>query len=68
MTRFLLFAFLALAATVLVQSNLSAADHYVQTNTRLAQDESGNAKTADPSTTPDTGSGDESNKPAPDQE
>ena len=69
MIRLLLFACLALAAIVLFQSDLSATGNQAQMNTRLAQDNSGDAQTApDPSTTSDTGSSDDSGKPVQDQE
>jgi hypothetical protein len=69
MIRLLLFACLALAAIVLFQSDLSATGYQAQMNTRLAQDNSGDAQTApDPSTTSDTGSSDDSGKPVQDQE
>ena len=64
MIRLLLFTSLALAAILVVQNNLSAAGHHAQTSTRLVQDDSGNAQTADPSTTSDTGSSESSSKPA----
>jgi hypothetical protein len=59
---------LALAAILLLQSDLSATGYQAQTTTRLAQDDSGNAQAPDPSTTSDTGSSDDSGKPAQDQE
>jgi hypothetical protein len=69
MIRLLLFACLALAAIVLFESDLSATGYQAQMNTRLAQDNSGDAQTApDPSTTSDTGSSDDSGKPVQDQE
>ena len=69
MIRLLLFACLALAAIVLFQSDLSATGNQAQMNTRLAQDNSGDAQTApDPSTTSDTGNSDDSGKPTQDQE
>ena len=64
MIRLLLLACLALAAILLFQSDLSATGYKAQMNTRLAQDDSGNAQTADPSTTSDTGSSESSSKPA----
>ena len=68
MIRLLLFACLALAAIVLFQSDLFATGYPAPATTRVAQD-SGNAQTApDPSTTSDTGSSDDSGKPAQDQE
>jgi hypothetical protein len=68
MIRLLLLACLALAAILLFQSGLSATGYKAQMNTRLAQDDSGNAQVPDPSTTSDTGSSDDSGKPARDQD
>jgi hypothetical protein len=67
MIRILLLACFALAAILLVQSNLSATEYQAQTTTRLAQDESGMQTAPDPSTS-DTGTGDDSGKPAKDEE
>jgi hypothetical protein len=68
MIRLLLLACLALAAILLFQSDLSATGYKAQMNTRLAQDDSGNAQVPDPSTTSDPGSSDDSGKPARDQD
>jgi hypothetical protein len=68
MIRLLLLACLALAAILLLQSDLSATGYQAQTTTRVAQDDSGNAQTAPDPSTSDTGSGDDSGKPAEDQE
>ena len=68
MIRFVLLACLALATILLLQSDLSATGYQAQTNTRLAQDDSGNPQTADPSTTSDTGSSDTSGKPSQDSD
>jgi hypothetical protein len=69
MIRLLLFACLALAAILLFQSDLSATEYQAPATTRVAQDNSGKAQTApDPSTDSDTGSSDDSGKPAQDQE
>jgi hypothetical protein len=69
MIRLLLFACFALAAILLCQSDVSATGYKAQAATRVAQDDNGNAQTApDPSTTSDTGSGDDSGKPAQDQD
>ena len=68
MIRLLLLACLALAAILLFQSDLSATSYKAQMNTRLAQDDSGNAQVPDPSTTSDNGSSNDSGKPARDQD
>ena len=69
MIRLLLFACFALAAILLFQSDVSATGYKAQAATRVAQDDNGNAQTArDPSTTSDTSSGDDSGKPAQDQD
>jgi hypothetical protein len=69
MIRLLAFPCLALAAILLFESDLSSTGYRAQVSIRLAQDDSGNASTApDPSTTSDTGSSDDSGKPAQDQE
>jgi hypothetical protein len=69
MIRLLLFACLALVAILLYQSELSATGYQPHATTRVAQDNSGDAQTApDPSTTSETGSSDDSGKPAQDQE
>lgn len=68
MIRLLLLACLALAAILLLQSDLSATGYQAQTTTRVAQDDSGNAQTAPDPSTSDTGSGDDSGKPAEDQD
>jgi hypothetical protein len=69
MIRPLLFACLALAAILLFRSDLSATGYQAQATTRVAQDDSGNAQTApDPSNASDTGSSDDSGKPAQNQE
>ena len=62
MIRLLLFACLALATILLFESDLSATGYRAQMSSRLAQDDSGSAQTSDPSTTSDTGSGDDSGK------
>lgn len=68
MVRLLLFACLALAAILLFQSELSATGYLAQATTRVAQDDSGKAQTAPDPSTSDTGSSDDSGKPAQDQE
>jgi hypothetical protein len=68
MIRLLLFACLALAAILLFQSDLSATGYHAQSITRVAQDDSGNAQVPDPSATSDTGSSDDSGRPAQDQD
>lgn len=68
MIRLLLLACLALAAILLFQSDLSVTGYQAQMSTRLAQDDSGNAQAPDPSTSSDTGSSDDSGKPARDQD
>ena len=68
MIRLLMFACLAFTVILLFQSDLSASEHQAQTIIRLAQDDSGKAKTPDPATTPDTGSEDDSGTPSQDQE
>jgi hypothetical protein len=68
MIRLLLLACFALAAILLFQSHLSATGYLAQTTTRVAQDDRGNAQTAPDPSTSDTGSSDDSGKPAQDQE
>ena len=69
MIRLLLFACFALAAILLFQNDFSATGYKAQAATRVAQEDNGNAQTArDPSTTSDTSSGDDSGKPAQDQD
>jgi hypothetical protein len=68
MIRLLFLACLALAGILLFQSDFSATGHQASMRTRLAQDDSGNAQASDPSTTSDTGSSDDSSKPAGDQD
>ena len=68
MIRLLLLACLALAAILLFQSDLSATGYKALMNTRLAQEDSENAQVPNPSTTSDTGSSDDSGKPARDQD
>jgi hypothetical protein len=66
MIRLLLFPCLALAAILLFHSDLSATGYQAQTTTRVAQDDSGNAQNAADPSTSDTGSSDDSDKPAQD--
>jgi hypothetical protein len=67
MVRLLLFACFGLATILLFQSDFAATGHQAQMNTRLARDDSGNAQSTEPSTTSDTGGGDDPGKPDQDQ-
>jgi hypothetical protein len=68
MIRLLLVACLALAAILLLQSDISATGYQAHATTRVAQDESGKAQTAPAPSTSDTDSSDDSGTPAKDQE
>jgi hypothetical protein len=61
MVRLLLFACLALAAILLVESDLSATGYQAQMSTRVARDDNGNAQAPEPGAASDTGKDDSSN-------
>jgi len=61
MVRLLLFACLALAAILLVESDLSATGYQAQMSTRVAQDDNGNAQATEPGAASDAGKDDSSN-------
>lgn len=67
MIRILLLICFAVAPILLVQNHLSATEYQAQTTTRVAQDESGTATAPEPATS-DTGTSDDSGKPAKDEE
>jgi hypothetical protein len=66
--RLFLVSCLALAPSLLFQSDLAIAGQ-AQSTIRIAQDDSGNAQaTPDPAAAPDSGGGDDSKAPAQDPE
>ena len=69
MVRLCLLACVVLAVSLLFQGDLAIASDQVQTNTLIAQDDSGNSQaTPDTTAAPDTGSGEDTSNPAQDPE
>jgi len=66
--RLLLFTSFVLAAILLLQSNFTAIADRAHATIRLAQDDSSNAQAAEPATSSDPASNDDSGRPAEGQE